>query len=249
MQWQYCWWHRWTLPHKTSQCRGLTDSWKGTKLKLHLHHSKEVIKEIFKRKPDAVCNFFLFIYMLWVPLITKLTQANRWFYLEQNPDLCSTAWGTMATEGTLEKKEMGRFLKCQILSYEMTTKTFLAFRKDCIYPARPRPTGSEAFCFSQLLALRNQQQEEESKMDTNRSGAWPEVSLKPFAPMHSQPGREITQAPHGIIRAQNCQPWNPAHFNCSYRKTVSPERLYLPERSCTSRLPASSGGGLHSVLH
>lgn len=48
----------------------------------------------------------------------------------------------MATKGTQEKKEMGRFLNCQILSYKMITKTLLAFQKHCAFiQPDPEPLG------------------------------------------------------------------------------------------------------------
>lgn len=154
MQWQYCWWHRWTSPHKTSQCRGLTDSWKGTKPKLHSHHSKEVIKEIFKQKPDAVCNFFLLIYMLWIPLITNSDKQVVLSGAKPRSLQCSLRHN--GHKGHTGKKGDGKISKMPNSVLQNDHQNTPCFSETlCIYPARPRTTGSETFCFSQLLALRN----------------------------------------------------------------------------------------------
>lgn len=71
MQWQYCWWRRWTLPHKTSQCRGLTDSWKREELELHSKETASSKRDV-QRKNRCTLPY-LSIYVWWDLIIIKLT--------------------------------------------------------------------------------------------------------------------------------------------------------------------------------
>lgn len=74
MQWQSCWWRRWTSPHKTSQCRGLTGSWK--RAKPTLHPKEHLIKEMFKEKTTKQTRISSFLFVCLYSMGSSNQQIN-----------------------------------------------------------------------------------------------------------------------------------------------------------------------------